>query len=279
MHNNSNNEGVYGINNNNNNNNENKNLLVNNNNNYNYVKEKESQKEGKWNLIKNKIKKWIFLFTLFYLNIEFAYDQDKLNKEIQDLVADYNFELKKEKENKDSNSITKKSPNLDMDLNLDLNLSDIEEDENLINFMENLDYDKFVKNQEVREALYLLKNKVEKEKENENENKENPDGNENNNNNNNDQEGEGEILGEKIEETLINLPPIENKGGIIHDKDWDGKNLNEDSEILKKKLADKILKLDKVYFFLSLFLCFFVSFLYLLYIVFFNFFLYFFFRI
>jgi hypothetical protein len=120
--------------------------------------------------------------------------------------------------------------------------------------MENLDYDKFVKNQEVREALFLLKNKVEKEKEQEKENKKEDNllgGIEENEklNLNLDEENENNF-GEKIEETLVNLPPImESKLGQLHDKDWDGKNLNEDHEILKKKMADKILKLDKVYLF------------------------------
>ena len=113
--------------------------------------------------------------------------------------------------------------------------------------MENLDYDKFVKNQEVREALFLLKNKVEKEKQEKEENL--LGGIDDNEKLNLNLEGENENnLGEKIEETLVNLPPImESKvGQLLHDKDWDGKNLNEDNEILKKKMADKILKLDKV---------------------------------
>jgi len=135
--------------------------------------------------------------------------------------------LKKERENE--KQITQKSPNLD--------LSDIEEDENLINFMENLDYDKYVKNQEIREALFLLKNKVDKEK------VENP---EENGKENLEEENKDNNFAEKIEETLVNLPPIDSKVGQLHDKDWDGKNLNEDSEFLKKKMADKILKLDKV---------------------------------
>jgi hypothetical protein len=113
--------------------------------------------------------------------------------------------------------------------------------------MENLDYDKFVKNQEVREALFLLKNKVEKEKQEKEENL--LGGIDDNEKLNLNLEGENENNHEeKIEETLVNLPPImESKvGQLLHDKDWDGKNLNEDNEILKKKMADKILKLDKV---------------------------------
>lgn len=103
--------------------------------------------------------------------------------------------------------------------------------------MENLDYDKYVKNQEVREALFLLKNKVDKDKENQEEPI--------NDENKQEEDKNSENL-EKNEEKEVNLPPIDPKIALIHDKEWDGKNLNDDSEYQKKKMADKILKLDKV---------------------------------
>lgn len=151
------------------------------------------------------------------------------------------MEIKKEKEN--INNINNQKDininNNNQDLNLNLDLPELEDDENLINFMENLDYDKYLKNQEVREALFLLKNKVEKEKEN------NPE--DDNNKENNEDENKEENNNENNEEkNEINLPPIDPKVGLIHDRDWDGKNLEEDNEYKKKKLADKILKLDKV---------------------------------
>ena len=105
--------------------------------------------------------------------------------------------------------------------------------------MENLDYDKYVKNLDVREALYLLKNKVEKENE-----KDDPQNNFDINKNNleeNKQEENSEKLLEDLKSS--NLPPIDVKS-LIHDKDWNERK--EDSEIIKKKVADKILKLDKV---------------------------------
>jgi hypothetical protein len=165
----------------------------------------------------------------------------ELNKEIEELVKDYNQELKKESENnkiqnnllKNVDNLSENKENLNKKLQ-NLDLSGFEEDENLINFMTNLDYDKYVKNQEVREALFLLKNKVEKEKDvqqiEENQNKENM------------SIKEEDI--EKNDEKEISLPPIDHRVNLIHEKDWDGKNLN-DSEYLKKKMADKILKLDK----------------------------------
>ncbi len=126
---------------------------------------------------------------------------------------------------------------------MNLNLSDVENDENLLKFMENLDYDKYVKNLEVREALYLLKNKVEKEKDKENDENKNENEDAANNNNNEDQNNS-----QKLVEDLQtpNLPPIENKNLIIHDKDWNEKK--EDAEIVKKRMADKILKIDKVFY-------------------------------
>ena len=128
-------------------------------------------------------------------------------------------------ENKES--VSQKPVNLD--------LSDLQDDENLVNFMENLDYDKYVKNQDVREALFLLKNKVDKEKVDnpEEENKSQIDAEEN----------KSENYVEKNEENTVSLPPIDPR--MIHEKDWDGKEQNDD-DLLKKKMADKILKLDKV---------------------------------
>jgi len=123
--------------------------------------------------------------------------------------------------------------------------SDEENDENLLKFMENLDYDKYVKNLEVREALYLLKNKVEKEKEKNEPNEKTDDPDKANNGNNEKDENIAEKLAEELQASS-SLPPIENKNSIIHDKDWNEKR--EDAEVIKKRMADKILKMDKVKF-------------------------------
>jgi len=107
--------------------------------------------------------------------------------------------------------------------------------------MENLDYDKYVKNLEVREALYLLKNKVDKEKEKNEGNEQNEELYKENVNND-----KQEINHEKLSEELqsSSLPPIENKNLFVHEKEWNEKR--EDAEVIKKRMADRILKMDKV---------------------------------
>lgn len=184
------------------------------------------------------------------LNIKCNKDKEKdyeaLNKEIQDLMNEYNktYSNKDVKENKENQSVNN-NPNGELINKKEsspqkLDLSDINEDENLIKFMENLDYDKYVKNMEVREALFLLKNKVEKEKDVE-------DRLEDKNNENNPDKLVEELqdaTDKAIPSASNNLPIIEAKQQAIHDKDWNEKG--EDPEIIKKRVADKILKIDKV---------------------------------
>ena len=73
------------------------------------------------------------------------------------MVNSYNIELSKEREYNNQNNKNEVENRIHKSAKLDL--SDIQDDENLVNFMENLDYDKYLKNQETREALFLLKNK------------------------------------------------------------------------------------------------------------------------
>ena len=61
------------------------------------------------------------------------------------------------------------------------------------------------------------------------------------------EENKSEILMEEIKENSVNLPPIDPRIAMVHERDWDGKEQNDD-DLLKKKMADKILKLDKVDF-------------------------------
>lgn len=168
--------------------------------------------------------------------------KSELNSEFQELVRNYNLEASKERENQRKIIENQQKESIK---NIEFDLPEMENDENLINFMENLNFDKYLKNQEVREALFLLKNKVEKEKEN------NPEENKQQNYFNEEKEEENEEnISQKNEENL-NLPHIDPKGsliGVIHEKGWDGKNY-EDPEILKKRVADQILKLNKVTFF------------------------------
>jgi hypothetical protein len=175
-----------------------------------------------------------------------------------DLVNSYNIELSKERQNNSNNN------NSNSNKSVKLDLSDLLDDDNLVNFMQNLDYDKYLKNQETREALFLLKNKIEKEKEKEKEENLNEENKSQNNANNNSNNNHGENLShENEEENEVNLPVIDSKINLplYHEKEWDGKNLNEDPEILKKKIADRILKMDKVnifYFILYYFILFYL---------------------
>ena len=156
------------------------------------------------------------------------------------MVNSYNIELSKEREYNNQNNKNEVENRIHKSAKLDL--SDIQDDENLVNFMENLDYDKYLKNQETREALFLLKNKIEKQKENEPEEKQEENLNEDNQNN-----SQRENYSQKYEEEVeINLPLIDAKAILQHERDWNAKFPNEDPEILKKKVADRILKLDKV---------------------------------
>jgi hypothetical protein len=89
---------------------------------------------------------------------------------------------------------------------------DNDETEDLLNFVSNLDYEKYVKDLEIKEALYLIKNKVEKDEEIKHE--ENPkenDGlkNEQENENENKENDKGEN-----KNTVYYNP-------VIHEKEWD----------------------------------------------------------
>jgi hypothetical protein len=163
-----------------------------------------------------------------------------MKREIKEIVNDYNKTISNNYKDQENNNIydaelSQKKEQINFDG------SDDENDENLLKFMENLDYDKYVKNLEVREALYLLKNKVDKEKEKNEGNEQNEELNKENVNNEKE-----EIDPEKLAEELksSSLPPIENKNLFFNEKEWNDKR--EDAEVIKKRMADKILKMDKV---------------------------------
>ena len=85
---------------------------------------------------------------------------DKLNENIDKKEIKGEKEIKEEKENKEEdNKEIKKDPLLEDDLDDKENIDDV------IAYLNGLDYDKYCKDMEIREALTLLKNKMDQEKE------------------------------------------------------------------------------------------------------------------
>ena len=87
---------------------------------------------------------------------------DKLNENIDKKEIKGEKEIKEEKENKENkedNKEIKKDPLLEDDLDDKENIDDV------IAYLNGLDYDKYCKDMEIREALTLLKNKMDQEKE------------------------------------------------------------------------------------------------------------------
>lgn len=160
----------------------------------------------------------------------------KLNSEYHDLNMPpiVNKNMKEEEEvlkvahNKDQSNIASKDNDKNFILNngspdVNINLDEEEnEDEvkNLLKFVNNLDYEKYLKDLEIREALYLIKNKVEKEGPLEtNDNLNNKESEENNQligSQFTNQEGE---MGNNNENKKVNFqfaPSV-----VSHDKEWD----------------------------------------------------------
>ena len=84
---------------------------------------------------------------------------DKLNENIDKKEIKGEKEIKEEKENNEDNKEIKKDPLLEDDLDDKENIDDV------IAYLNGLDYDKYCKDMEIREALTLLKNKMDQEKE------------------------------------------------------------------------------------------------------------------
>lgn len=128
---------------------------------------------------------------------------------------------------KQGNESQNRKVNFNLTLTDDLDKLEKDENEheinNLLNFVNNLDYEKYSKDLEIREALYLIKNKVEKDRINEEECKlpENQD-------NINYEENKN------YESATIPPIPQQNQNGYnfpqdanMHDKDWDNSVKNQ----------------------------------------------------
>jgi len=180
------------------------------------------------------------IYIVYFNFVDRNERESVLNREIREIVNECNKTISNNcKDQENINIYAAELSQKKQQVNFDG--SDDENDENLLKFMENLDYDKYVKNLEVREALYLLKNKVDKEKEKNEGNEQNEELYKENVNND-----KQEINHEKLSEELqsSSLPPIENKNLFFNEKEWNDKR--EDAEVIKKRMADKILKMDKV---------------------------------
>ena len=105
---------------------------------------------------------------------------------------------------------------------------------------ENLDYEKYIKDLEIREALGLIKMKIEQKEGEENE--------QHQVNNEFIDENKNEILNEE----LI-LPVISSSKPLEHENDWNnsvkvGENALKIDEKLKKTVADEVLKTNPVFY-------------------------------
>jgi len=131
------------------------------------------------------------------------------------------------------------------------NLND-KEDEKLIEFAQNLDYDKYMKDMEVREALYLIKSKIENGDQNHEFKVEGKEENKDNDNNENPDEAverEGRPAETDPIEKLKNELTIKK---VEHENEWNASNKvgdesgNKIEEKIKKSVAEEILKNNTV---------------------------------
>lgn len=98
-----------------------------------------------------------------------------------------------------------------------------EELDNMLNFVNNLDYDKYTQDLETREAIYLLKNKFEKDKEKFVPNNEEPNNEENLNNEKIEIKNEEDARIETETKNKFYLPPctLATSSTIVnHEKEW-----------------------------------------------------------
>ena len=166
-------------------------------------------------------------------------NQNKQNNDIDNKVND--------KENEQKNKEDIKDPLLEDDLYENENIDDV------INYLNDLDYDKYCKDMEIREALTLLKNKIDKEKEEKdkegekNKNKIIIEGVEQNKDDKNEKEEDKKNSNEENIEKKIILPeintkiPEQNPIEIVNEEE-----LKRKEEIKKYKIAEQKGKTDQM---------------------------------
>ena len=178
-------------------------------------------------------------------------EDKKNNKEEKKEIVDNKIDKEEQKNNeKKDEKIDDKIDNRDLLLDED----DLDEDINeVIKFLSELDYDKYCKDMAIREALSLLKARIEqekgKEKENEKDNekdkKEEKDKEANKEDTKENEEEEEEDNNETREGKIINMtevnPQLNDQYDIINEED-----LKKQEEIVKYKIAEQIAKTDKM---------------------------------
>ena len=89
---------------------------------------------------------------------------DKLNENIDKKEIKEEKDINKDKDNKENKEDTLEKKEIKKDLLLEDDLDDKENIDDVIAYLNGLDYDKYCKDMEIREALTLLKNKMDQEK-------------------------------------------------------------------------------------------------------------------
>ena len=176
------------------------------------------------------------------------------NSDLKENIKDnVNKEKNKEENNKDIDIKDKKDPLLEDDL-------DTENIDEVINYLNGLDYDKYCKDMEIREALTLLKNKMDKEleekkiEEEKNKNKVIIEGEEQKENNNEEEEKNNEENKNNSENKdkdkdnnkcilpeIIKKIPEQNPIEIVNEEE-----LKRKEEIKKYKIAEQIAKTEQM---------------------------------
>ena len=218
--------------------------------------EDEKKEDESINEIKQKKKEVKFIQEINNKNKEVSSEKNdnvENNIEINTLNQNKNDEKYKEEEKKDNEKEENEKKIIDDPL-LEEDLNENENIEEVINYLNGLDYDKYCKDMEIREALTLLKNKIDKEKEEKkleeekNKNKVTVEGVEQNEKNEKDEEKKDndEESTEKDKNKLI-LPEINQK--VPEQKPCeivDEEELKRKEEIKKYKIAEQIAKTDQM---------------------------------
>ena len=181
------------------------------------------------------------------------------NKDNKVDINDKNNSNKKENEETDEEKEKKEIKELKDQIKEHLFDDEIDENENIddiINYLTELDYDKYCKDMQIREALTLLKSKMDKEQEKKdkeeekNKNKVTVEGSDQNANQNSQNETEEKKVNEdesKKDDDFLMLPDISKKNNEKNPIEIvDEEMLKKREEIKKYKIAEQIAKTDKM---------------------------------
>ena len=181
------------------------------------------------------------------------------NKDNKVDINDKNNSNKKENEETDEDKEKKEIKELKDQIKEHLFDDELDENENIddiINYLTELDYDKYCKDMQIREALTLLKSKMDKEQEKKekeeekNKNKVTVEGSDQTSNQNPQNETEEKKVNEdenKKDDDFLMLPDISKKNNEKNPIEIvDEEMLKKREEIKKYKIAEQIAKTDKM---------------------------------